>query len=206
MTPSRAASAASLVLAAALALASCGDDADGSNADAPDLGGSSEPSATPEPTESESPNGPEGIPTSFPEVGLEYVDFPEPTKETRPALEVFVAFDTGRAKLLRKAAMNDQVRNNAAEAVVAQYQGTVDYLQSHNAVYRGETVATVTDVVTKDNFVALDLCTDGTALRFVENGKPGPVDGPSRVPFRVIITRTDTGWTVTEASSQEGSC
>lgn len=205
MTALRAATAASLLLAATLALAACGDDGDPSSDDAPDIGeSSSETTTAPEPTESTT--GPEAIPTSYPEIGLEYVDFPEPTKKTRPALEVFVAFDTGRVELLHNAEMNDRVRDNAAEPVVAQYQGTADFLQEHNAHYRGETVSTITDVVTKGDFVALDLCVDGSALRFVENGEPRPPDGATRLPSRAIITRTDTGWTVTESASLEGSC
>ena len=56
------------------------------------------------------------------------------------------------------------------------------------------------------DLLGLDLCLDGTELRFVKGGSAAAPEGPARVPFRVILTLRDGTWTVTEASSQEGTC
>ncbi|MDP3893339.1 hypothetical protein [Nocardioides sp.] len=47
-------------------------------------------------------------------VGLEYADFPEVTAKNRTALAIFVRLDRGQLQMLRNAAMNDLVLDNAA--------------------------------------------------------------------------------------------
>ncbi|WP_322938050.1 hypothetical protein [Nocardioides bizhenqiangii] len=206
MTPSRAAaSAATLAVLAAGLLACGGDDGDPSSATSPDLEPSSEATGSTEPTTS-APKGPKPIPTSYPDVGLEYDGLPDLKGSYRVALEVFVAFDRGRLQLAREAKMNPLVSENAAEQVVATFQSTATYLQDHDAYYRGTSVATFDDVETNGGLLGLDLCLDGTELRFVEGGSASAPDGPARVPFRVIVTQIDGSWTVTEAATQEGTC
>jgi hypothetical protein len=203
MTPSRAAASAAALAVLALGLVACGDDGDSSGS--PDLEPTSD--ATSSATTSEPPSeGPAPIPSHYPDVGLEYDGLPDLEGKYRDALEVFVAFDRGRLQLLREARMNALVSDNAAEQVVGTYQSTVTYLQEHGAHYRGTSVATFDDVETDGDLLGLDLCLDGTELRYVEGGSATAPEGPSRVPFRVIVTQHDGSWTVTEASTQEGSC
>lgn len=204
MAPSRAPASAATVAVLALALVACGDDGDPSSDTSPDLESSSE--ATESETTSAPPDGPKPIPTRYADVGLEYDGLPDLEGKYRDALEVFVAFDRGRLQLLREASMNPLVSDNAAEPVVGTYQSTVNYLQENDAHYRGTSVATFDDVETDGNLLGLDLCLDGSELRYVEGGSAGALDGPARVPFRVIVTNHDGVWTVTEAATQEGSC
>lgn len=205
MTPSRAAASATTLAVLALGLAACGDDgSDPASETSPDLEPSSE--ATPESTATSAPKGPKPIPTSYPAVGLEYDGLPDLDGRYRDALEVFIAFDRGRLQLAREARMNPLLSENAAEQVVATFQSTATYLQDHNAYYRGTSVATFDEVKADGNLLGLDLCLDGTELRFVENGSAAAPDGPARVPFRVVVTQIDGSWTVTEAASQEGTC
>ena len=204
MTPSRAAATAATLAALALALVACGDDDDSSSSDSPDLGPSSEST---EPTESTTtsapPEGPDAIPASYPGVGLEYDGLPDLEGRYRDALETFVAFDRGRLQLLREAKMNPLLSDNAADPVVANWQATATYLQDNDAYYRGTSVATFGDVQTKGDLLGLDLCLDGTELRYVQGGAASAPEGPAQVPFRVIVTQNDGTWTVTEAATQE---
>ena len=119
---------------------------------------------------------------------------------------MFVAFDRGRLQLLREAKLNPLVTDNAAEPVVATFQSTAAYLKEHNAYYRGTSIASFDDVEEEGDLLGLDLCLDGTELRYVEGGSASAPEGPARVPFRVIVTQRDGTWTVTEASTQEGTC
>lgn len=204
MTPSRAAATAATLAALTLGLVACGDDdGDPSSENSPDLEPTSE--AT-ESTTTSAPDDPEAIPTSYPDVGLEYDGLPDLDGKYRDALEVFIAFDRGRLQLLREAQMNAMVSDNAAEQVVSTWQSTAAYLQDNGAHYRGMSVATFDDVKTDGDLLGLDLCLDGTELRYVQGGSASAPDGPSRVPFRVIVTQHDGSWKVTEAATQEGSC
>jgi len=208
MTPSRAAATAATLVALALALVACGDDdSDPSSGDSPNIGPSSEST---DPTESETksapPEGPNAIPASYPAVGLEYDGLPDLEGRYHDALEAFVAFDRGRLQLLREAKMNALLSDNAADPVVANWQATATYLQDNDAYYRGTSVATFDNVKTEGDLLGLDLCLDGTELRYVQGGSASAPEGPSRVPFRVIVTQAGGSWTVTEASTQEGSC
>jgi hypothetical protein len=206
MTATRAAATAVALATLALGLAACGDDDDASSDGPPDLGPTSEATSSSDPTELTAPPGPKSIPTSYPDVGLEYDGLPDLDGKYRDALEVFVDFDRGRLELLRDAKMNSLLSKNAAEPVVATYQSTATYLQDHNAHYRGTSVASFNSVKTDGDLLGLDLCLDGTDLRYVEAGAASAPDGPSRVPYRVIVTQTGGSWTVTEAATQEGSC
>jgi hypothetical protein len=207
MTPSRAAATAATLTALTLGLVACGDDdGDPSSNNSPDLEPTSDTTGSSEPTTTSAPDGPKPIPSSYPEVGLEYDGLPDLEGKYRDALEVFVAFDRGRLQLLREAKMNALVSDNAAQPVVGTFQGTADYLQNEGAHYRGTSVATFDDVETDGDLLGLDLCLDGTELRYVDGGSATAPEGPARVPFRVIVTQHDGSWTVTEASTQEGSC
>jgi len=207
MTPSRAAATAATLAALTLALVACGDD-DGepSSGDSPDLGPSSETTEATESTSKTAPDGTKAIPASYPGVGLEYDGLPDLEGKYRDALEVFVAFDRGRLQLLREAKMNPLLSDNAADPVVANWQATATYLQDNDAYYRGTSVATFDNVETEGDLLGLDLCLDGTELRYVQGGAASAPEGPAQVPFRVIVTQNDGAWTVTEAATQEGSC
>jgi hypothetical protein len=205
MTATRAAATAVTLAALTLGLAACGDDDGDTSGGAPDLDPKSEATSASDSPTSE-PADPEAIPTSYPEVGLEYDGLPELEGKYRDALATFVAFDRGRLQLLREAKMNALVTKNAAEQVVATFQSTASYLQQHNAHYRGTSVASFADVSEGGDLLGLDLCLDGTELRYVEGGSASAPEGPARVPFRAIVTLHDGTWTVTEASSQEGTC
>jgi hypothetical protein len=207
MTAIRAAATAVTLAALTLGLAACGDDGDeASSENSPDLDPASEgTSGSADPTTTTDPE-PESIPTSYPDVGLEYDALPEVEGRYRDALEVFVAFDRGRLQLLREAKMNPLVTDHAAEPVVATFQSTAAYLKEHNAYYRGTSIASFDDVEEEGDLLGLDLCLDGTELRYVEGGSATAPEGPARVPFRVIVTQRDGTWTVTEASTQEGTC
>ena len=206
MTATRAAATAVTVAALALGLAGCGDDDDPSTDDPPDLSPTSGATSSDEPTELTTPPGPKPIPTSYPDVGLEYDGLPDLDGKYLDALEVFVDFDRGRLELLREARMNPLLSKNAAEPVVATYQSTATYLHDHDAYYRGTSVASFGDVKTDGDLLGLDLCLDGSELRYVEGGDASAPSGPARVPYRVIVTQADGTWTVTEAATQEGSC
>jgi hypothetical protein len=211
MGPSRAAATASLLLATTLALAACGEDGDAPAAEkSSEVDPSSDTSPSAESTETtesaESTESTEAIPTAYPEVGLRFVDFPRLTGKNRAALEVFVRFQRGRLQLLREAAMNDLVLNTSAAPVVTLWQDVADNLKGNNTYFRGKTVATFTDVAIKSRLAVVDVCLDGSALRLVENGRPGSLSGPSRAPFRTVVTRTDTGWAVTESRTLPGTC
>ena len=204
MTPSRAAATAATLSVLALGLVACGDDdGDPSSENSPDLEPSSEATGS---TTSSAPEGPQPIRSSYPDVGLEYDGLPDLEGKYRDALEVFVTFDRGRLQLLREAQMNPLLADNAAEQVVASFQTTATFLHESNAHYRGTSVATFDNVETDGNLLGLDLCLDGTELRYVQGGTASAPDGPARVPFRVIVTQNDDAWTVTEAATQEGSC
>ncbi len=217
MSPSRAVATASLLLASTFSLVACGDDdGDVPAADEPsavdpssDTSPSAESTETAEGTETTAgtqPAEPEAIPTAYPEVELRFVDFPALTAKNRAALEVFVRFQRGRLQLLRQAAMNDLVLSTSAQPVLALWQDVADNLKENNTYFRGKTVATFTDVAIKSRFVVIDVCLDGTALRLVENGQPGTLEGPRRAPFRTVVTRTDTGLAVTESRTLPGTC
>ena len=224
MSPSRAVATASLLLASTLALVACGDDDDGdvpaaetpSEADlSTDTNPSAESTETAEVTESTASTAstegtqtvePEAIPTAYPEVELRFVDFPALTAKNRAALDVFVRFQRGRLQLLRQAAMNDLVLSTSAQPVLALWQDVADNLKENNTYFRGKTVATFTEVAIKSRFAVMDVCLDGTALRLVENGQPGTLEGPRRAPFRTVVTRTDTGLAVTESRTLPGTC
>ena len=215
MSPSRAVATAFLLLASTLALVACGDDDDGdlpaaettSEADlSTDTSPSAESTESTESTEGTEPPEPEAIPTAYPEVELRFVDFPALTAKNRAALEVFVRFQRGRLQLLRQAAMNDLVLSTSAQPVLALWQDVADTLKENNTHFRGKTVATFTDVAIKSRFVVIDVCLDGRALRLVENGQPGSLEGPARAPFRTVVTRTDTGLAVTESRTLPGTC
>ena len=102
--------------------------------------------------------------------------------------------------------MNPLLSENAADPVVSNWQATATYLQDNDAYYRGTSVATFDNVKTEGDLLGLDLCLDGTELRYVQGGSASAPEGPSRVPFRVIVTQAGGSWTVTEAATQEGSC
>jgi len=208
MSATRAAATAVTLAALALGLTACGDDdGDPSSDNSPDIDPTSEStSASTDPSTSTEPNGPKPIPTSYPDVGLEYDALPDVEGKYRDALAVFVAFDRGRLQLLREAKLNPLLSDHAAEPVVATFQSTAAYLQQHNAYYRGTSTASFDDVEEEGDLLGLDLCLDGSALRYVEGGSASAPDGPARVPFRVIVTQRDGTWTVTEASTQEGTC
>lgn len=206
MTPPRTLTTAVVGLLTALAAAGCSDaSGDAGASDPPSFAGSSSPADV---SASSADPEPEAIPSSYPEVGLEYVDLPELDAPYRAALETFVAFDRGRLELMRKVRMNALLSDNAAPAVVAGWDDTLRYLRERDAHYRGETVATFVDVSHEKGFLGLELCVDGSGLRWVEDGRAGAVPGSREggVPLRAIVTRTDGGWKVTEAQSQEGTC
>ncbi len=205
MTATRAAATAVALAALALGLSACGDD-DAKSGDSPDFGPTTEAASSSEPTELTTPPGPKPIPTSYPDVGLEYDGLPDLDGKYHDALAVFVDFDRGRLELLRDAQMSPLLSKNAAGQVVATYQSTATYLQDHNAHYRGTSVASFDSVETDGDLLGLDLCLDGTDLRYVEDGSASAPEGPSRVPYRVIVTQAGGSWTVTEAATQEGSC
>ncbi len=209
MTPARAAATAATLVALALTLTGCGDDSEPSGGDSPDLGASSEPTETTASASASSsapPDGPDAIPASYPEVGLEYDGLPDLDGRYRDALEAFIAFDRGRLQLLREAKMNPLLSDNAADPVVSGWQDTATYLQDNDAFYRGTSIATFDNVETEGDLLGLELCLDGTGLRYVEGGSASAPEGPARVPFRVIVTQAGGSWQVTEASTQEGSC
>ena len=208
MTATRAAATAVTLAALALGLTACGDDdADASSDNSPDLDPTSEAtSGRRDPTATQPPNGPKPIPTSYPDVGLEYDGLPDVEGRYRDALEVFVAFDRGRLQLLREAKMNPLVTDNAAEPVVATFQSTAAYLQEPQRL--------------------LPRHVDRVLRRRREGGRPArarPLPRRHRAPLRRgwlgVRTRwpgpgalprdrhaTGRPWTVTEASSQEGTC
>ncbi len=207
MTATRAAATAVTLAALALGLTACGDDdSDPSGNSSPDLDPTSEATSPVDSSPTSEPGDPKAIPTKYPALGLEYDGLPELEGKFHDALATFVAFDRGRLQLLREAKMNPLVTENAAEQVVSTFQSTASYLRQNNAYYRGSTVVTFDNVEEGKDLLGLDLCLDGTELRYVEGGSASAPDGPARVPFRVILTLHDGTWKVTEAGSQEGSC
>ena len=212
MSPSRAVATAFLLLATTLALVACDEDGDTPAAEKPpEVDPSSNTSPSAESTEGTETEGtesaePEAIPTAYPEVGLQLVDFPALTRKNRAALEVYVRFQRGRLQLLRQAAMNDLVLDTSAPPVLALWQDVADSLKANNTRFRGKSVATFTEVAIKGRLVVIDVCLDGSALRLIVNGEPGSFDGPTRAPFRTVVTRTDTGLAVTESRTLPGTC
>jgi hypothetical protein len=163
----------------------------------------------PETTEpaSEAPPIDSGIPTSYPEVGLEFEPFPEVDGPAAEALATYVEFERGMRQLGRTATMNKLLRASSSPAMQPTLDNTVAYLRENDAHYEGTARVTVELGGGGESATVLDLCADAADLQLVTAGTPGPVNGPQRVAMRAVLTNAaGAGWTVDQYESTEETC
>lgn len=156
------------------------------------------------------PSGPSGtggaLPTSYPEVGLEFASLPPASGTRRDALATYVDYERGLRQLSRSAEPNRLITDNADQGLVTTMRSTLDYLRGDDVRYRGTAVISVDFDGASGRAAVLDLCTDGSDLELVTDGTPGPVTGPERVAGRVVLTNTGGTWVVTQYDTLEESC
>jgi len=201
----KAAAATALVVA----LAACSSDSDSGPEAAPSLDATaSVDPAEPEPSEPvSSAPADDAIPTSYPEVGLEFTALPEVEGPALDALATYVEFERGMRQLGRTANTNRLLAETASPAFQPTIDSTLDYLRDGDIRYRGSVTVDVALDGAGASTAVLELCADGTDLQLVTAGRPGPITGPARVPMRVILSNGQgTGWAVDQYESQEGTC
>lgn len=167
---------------------------------------SPEPTQTQTPTPSTEPAGEDAIPTSYPEVGLEFAALPEVTGAERSAVATYVAYERGLRQLSRTAELNALLTDNSAPSLTPTLESTVDYLRSNDVRYRGTAVLEVAVEAFGTKAAVLDLCTDASGLELVTAGTAGPVEGPPRAQGRVVLTAGGGGWVVTQYDTLEETC
>lgn len=161
--------------------------------------GSDEPGAG----ESASTDAPDAIPSSYPEVGLEFSDLPQPRGTKREALEAYVAYERGLRKLSRTAKPNAMITDHATQPLITTMESTVDYLRSNSIRYQGTADIAVSFVGNSARATVLEVCIDGTDLELVQNGSTKPINGPGRLPGRVVVTSNGQAWLVTQYDTEE---
>lgn len=162
-------------------------------------------SQEPSPTPAE-PAAEDAIPTSYPEVGLEFAALPAATGAEAAALATYVEYERGLRRLSRTGELNPLLTDNAAASLTPTLESTVDYLQGNDIRYRGTAVLTVAFEAFGEQAAVLDLCTDASGLELVTAGEPGPVEGAPRAAGRVVLTAGGGDWIVTQYDTLEDPC
>ena len=170
----------------------------------PTIGGSSSPAAA-ETSGSATPKA-RAVPTTYPAVGLEFTSLPSEDDVAPEVIEAFVRYERGISQMTRTARMNTLLTDTASGQALATQRETAGYLQENAGRYSGTVVVDVEVERADDRLVALGTCEDASGLRLTERGKPVELRGPDRTPVRVLLTRVDGTWKVTEYTFKEGSC
>jgi hypothetical protein len=199
---------AAATAALALCLTACGSG-DETTADPPTLGDEPSSSASPSGTPSEPSDSAEGgeVATDYPDVELSFASLPEVEGAQRDALAAYVTYEHGLRKLSRTAKINPELRKVAGEPLMPTLRNTVSYLRQNDLRYAGPTAIDVSVNGGNDRVVVLDLCTDASRLRLVQDGKKRPVKGLQRAKGRVTLNSGGTdAWKVTDYTTLEEPC
>lgn len=203
------ASAIGLCLALLASVAACSDDSDSSGEKKLDLSESNSASPTEESSNDGSDDAsetPDAIPTSYPDVGLEFTSLPKVKGAKRAALETYVAFERGQRKLSRTASMNPLITKNAAPSAQQPLQNAIDWMHSNDTRYDGTARIDVSFEGAGAATATLNLCIDATDLALVTDGQKRPVEGRQRSASRVSLSNGGGTWLLTAYESLDESC
>ncbi|WP_244931550.1 hypothetical protein [Nocardioides sp. W7] len=195
------------VVALTLALGSCSSDTEEPKTLELDATPSASPTPSAEP--GETPSGEpadDAIPTSYPEIGLEFSALPQASGPEAAALATYVEYERGLRELSRTGELNPLLTDNAAPSLTPTLESTVAYLRDNDTRYDGEVRIDVDLEGAGPRAAALTLCTDASDLKLVKSGRPGPVEGLQRAVGRVVLTAADGTWVVTQYDTLEESC
>lgn len=198
---------AAAAAALALCLSACAQGgADETPAEAPSLGDDSSPSATESPAASPSTDD-AALATDYPDVELTFGALPEVKGPQEDALAAYVAYEHGLRRLSRTARISTDLREVTGEPLMPTLRNTVSYLRENDLRYAGATSIDVSVNGGNDRVVVLDLCTDASRLRLVQDGKKKPVEGLPRAKGRVTLNSGGTNvWRVTDYTTMEEPC
>ena len=203
----RRASATVAVGTLVLATFGCSGDEPGTDAmDLPESGSSAAASSGSGDAQTADTSAPAEIPTSYPGVGLEFTDLPDLTGTEREALRTYVDYERGMRRLSRTGQPNALITDHAAPAMRTTVDSTVEYLRSTDTRYRGTAGIAVAVDGAGGRAAVFDLCIDGTDLELIRGGSAQPIEGPERVPARVVVSREGGTWRVSQYETLETSC
>lgn len=192
------------LLAASLLLAGCGADDPAPDAE-PQIG-AEEPTAADEP--SPQPGAAKSaLPTAVPEVGLELSYAETAQDREREAMAAYATFEEAVRHTLRTARLDPRLPDIAARPVVEGFRSSVRYLRSNDIRFEGTARAAVEVEDTRDQFVSLSVCLDGTDVRQLKAGEPVPLEGRERGLVRALLLLTpDRSWVVNEYRELDRPC
>jgi hypothetical protein len=91
--------------------------------------------------------------------------------------------------------------------VVEGFRSSVRYLRSNDIRFEGTARAAVEVEDTRDQFVSLSVCLDGTDVRQLKAGEPVPLEGRERGLVRALLLLTpDRSWVVNEYRELDRPC
>jgi hypothetical protein len=192
------------LVAACLLVTGCGTD-DRAPEDTPQIG-AEQPTVTDEP--SPQPGAAKGaLPTEVPEVGLE-LSYADPAEDReRDAMAAYATFEEAVRHTLRTARLDPRLPDIAARPVVDGFRSSVRYLRSNDIRFEGTARAAVEVEDTRDEFVSLSVCLDGTDVRQLKAGEPVPLEGRERGLVRALMfLSTDRSWVVNEYRELDRPC
>lgn len=196
--------AATALVAAALLVSGCGSGGTATK-DAPQIGTGSSAAPT-EPADDRDPAR-QPLPTAVPEVGLE-LSYPETAAEReRGAMAAYATFEQAVRGTLRTARLDPRLPDVAAGPVVDGFRDTVRYLRSNDLRFEGTARADVGVEDTRNQFVVLSVCLDGTDVRQVQGGEPRRLDGRERGLVRALMFQSpERSWVVNEYRELDRPC
>ena len=191
------------VVATCLLVAGCASD-DPSPADRPQIGAEETTDGEPSPAPGAADDP---LPTEVPGAGLElsYAD-PDEDRE-REAMAAYARFEEAVRRTLRTARLDPRLPDVAAQPVVEGFRSSVAYLRSNDIRFEGTARAAVEVEDSRDQFVSLSVCLDGTDVRQMKAGRAVPLEGRERGLVRALMfLSADRSWVVNEYRELDRPC
>jgi hypothetical protein len=197
---------AAAVAALALCVSACGSR-DDTTTDPPELGDDSSSSAAESPSETADAGENGELAADYADVELSFGTLPEVEGSQRDALAAYITYEHGLRELSRTAKIGPELREVAGQPLMPTLRNTVSYLRQNDLRYAGPTAIDVSVNGGNERAVVLDLCTDASRLRLVQDGEKRPVEGLQRAKGRVTLNSGGTNaWKVTDYTTLEEPC
>lgn len=139
---------------------------------------------------------PTAIPSSFPDIGLEFTTLPTLKGAQTDALRTYVTFMRGHSTMMRSGKVTKLLTETAAGHALQSEKDTAAYLRKHHGQYHGSLSVTVALQGSNKQVVSLNACLDGSKLTMTENGQPTKLDGEKRVAQAVSLQPVAGTWRV----------
>ena len=188
-----------------LYVSGCSSGSKSSSADTSPKVDDSSPSASTTPSKAPSRPKPGALRTSYPDAELTFTKVPKQKGPVHAATETYLSFENLLRTAFRDANPPAGLDRYASPELVQKFAASAASERQQGIHFDGPTAISVTHAEGNAHVVALQSCLDATGTVQVVKGKSKPLNGPSRLLVRVILT-DQNGWKVTEYTDKGESC